>query len=84
MNKHIEVFSAQCPCCVEALKLVRGLAAPSDQVRVIDMNDPEGYRRAQEIGVARVPAIAVDGKLASCCSGSGVDAGTLRVMGVGA
>ena len=84
MNKRIEVFSAQCPCCVDAINLVRDLAAPSDEVAVIDMNDPAGYRRAKEMGVAKVPSIVVDGVLASCCSGSGVDAETLRKMGVGA
>lgn len=84
MNKRIEVFSAQCPCCEDALNVVRDLAAPSDQVTVIDMNDPTGYRRAKELGVARVPAIAIDGRLASCCSGSGIDAGALREMGIGA
>ena len=84
MNKRIEVFSAQCPCCEDALNRVRDLAAPSDQVAVVDMNDPAGYHRAKEMGVARVPSIAVDGRLASCCSGSGVDAEALREMGVGA
>lgn len=84
MNKRIEVFSAQCPCCEDAIKLARDLAAPSDLVEVVDMNDADGYRRAKEVGIARVPAIAVDGKLASCCSGSGVDADALRELGVGA
>ena len=84
MNKRIEVFSAQCPCCEDALRLVKGVAAPSDEVTVVDMNDAAGYRRAKEIGVAKVPAVAVDGRLASCCSGSGVEVETLRALGVGA
>ena len=83
MNKRIEVFSAQCPCCEDAVRLVKGIAAPSDWITVVDMNEAAGYRRAQEIGVARVPAVAVDGRLASCCSGLGVDAEALRTMGVG-
>ena len=84
MNKHIEVFSAECPCCVEAIALVKSVAAPSDEITVVDMNVADGYRRAQEIGVAKVPAVAVDGRLASCCSGTGVEVETLRAMGVGA
>lgn len=84
MNKRIEVFSAQCPCCEDALRLVKSVAAPSDEVTVVNMNDPAGFRRAKEIDVAKVPAVAVDGQLASCCSGSGVEAEALRAMGVGA
>lgn len=84
MNKRIEVFSAQCPCCEDALRLVKDLAGPTDHVTVIDMNDSAGHRRAREIGVARVPAVAVEGRLASCCSSSGVSAEALREMGVGA
>ena len=84
MNKRIEVFSAQCPCCMEAIDLVKSVAAPSDEVVVVDMNDAADYRRAKEIGVAKVPAVAVDGRLASCCSSSGVEVEALRAMGVGA
>ena len=84
MNKRIEVFSARCPRCEEAVHLVKDVTAPSDQITVVDMNDPDGYRRAKEIGVAKVPVVAVDGRLASCCLASGVDAEALRAMGVGA
>ena len=84
MNKRIEVFSAQCPCCEDAVRFVKEIAAPSDQITVIEMNNAAGYRRAKEIGVAHVPAVAVDGRLASCCSDSGVDAEVLRSLGVGA
>lgn len=84
MNKRIEVFSAQCPCCEDAIHLVKGVAAPSDEITVVDMNSPDGYRRAKEIGVVSVPAVAVDGRLASCCSTTGVETEALRAMGVGA
>ena len=83
MNKRIEVFSASCPCCEEAVQLLKGIAGPSDEVVVVDMNDPDGARRAKAIGLARVPAVAVNGQLASCCAGRGVDPDVLREMGVG-
>ena len=39
-------------------------------------------RRAKELGVARVPAVAIDGKLVDCCAG-GIDLDTLKAAGLG-
>jgi hypothetical protein len=83
-KRTIEVFSAGCPCCDEAIRLVRDMACPSCDVRVLDMRtDPAAQARARALGVARVPAVAVDGVVAGCCASGGVDAATLRGMGVG-
>lgn len=56
--------------------------ALGDVITVVDMSDPDGYRRAKEIRVERVPA--VNGRSASCCSGSEVEVEALRAKGVGA
>lgn len=82
-KRKIEVFSAGCPVCEETVKLVERLACPSCEVQVLDMNDPAVASRAKALGVRSVPAVAIDGKLASCCAGRGVDEATLRAAGLG-
>jgi hypothetical protein len=84
MSTTVEIFSANCPCCEEAIRLVRGVAGPNDEIRVLSMHEASGHRRAKEVGVVRVPAVAVDGHLASCCTERGVDPEVLRGLGVGA
>ncbi len=83
-KRTIEVFSAGCPACDEAVKLVQSLACPSCDVQVLDMRaDKAAQAKARQYGVQRVPAVAVNGKLAGCCTGSGIDATVLRGLGVG-
>ncbi|MDW7709917.1 MAG: thioredoxin family protein [Deferrisomatales bacterium] len=79
----VEVFSAGCPVCEEAVERVRNLACPSCDVRVLDMHDPAVAERARKLGVRSVPAVAVDGALAPCCAGRGLDEEALRAAGVG-
>lgn len=83
MTRKIEVFSAGCPVCDEAIDMVRRNACPSCEVKVLDMKDPEVAKRARELGVCSVPAVAIDGKLAECCAGRGPDAKTLKAAGLG-
>jgi len=82
-KRKVEIFSAGCPACEEAIQLVRKLACPSCEVSVLDMNDIEVARRAKELGVRAVPAVAIEGKLADCCSGSGIDVQVLKLAGLG-
>lgn len=79
----IEIFSAGCPVCRETIDLVNRIACPSCEISVLDMNRPDVAARAKDLGVRSVPAVAVDGKLADCCAGRGVDETTLRGAGVG-
>ncbi|MEQ8193866.1 MAG: thioredoxin family protein [Rhodospirillales bacterium] len=79
----IEVFSAGCTVCEEAVARVRALACPSCDVRVLDMRDSAVAKQAADIGVLSVPAVAVDGKLADCCSARGPDEAALRAAGLG-
>jgi glutaredoxin len=82
-KRTIEVFTAGCPCCNEAVQLVKSLACESCDVQVLDMrSDSAAQAKARAYGVERVPAVVVNGKLANCCEG-GVDADTLRALGVG-
>jgi len=82
-RRRVEVFSAGCPVCLEAVAEVKGIACPSCEVSVLDLGDAEVAARARRLGVRAVPAVAVDGVLAPCCGGGGPDAATLRAAGIG-
>lgn len=82
-KRKIEVFSAGCTVCTELVRMVERAACPSCEVLVHDMNDAAVARRAKDLGIRSVPAVAIDGKLAGCCKGRGPDEETLRKAGLG-
>ena len=82
-GRKVEVFSAGCPACREAVELIERVAGESAEVSVLDMHRQDVAARAKGLGVRSVPAVAIDGKLADCCTGRGVDEGTLRRQGLG-
>lgn len=82
-KRQIEIFSAGCPVCRETIDLVNRMACASCEISVLDMNDTAVAARATELGVRSVPAVAVNGKLAECCAGRGVDENALRAAGIG-
>jgi len=82
-TRNIDVFSAECPACQKAIELVNNLACPTCEVRVLQMHDPDVARQTERLDIRSVPAIAIDGKLASCCEGRGPDEALLRSDGLG-
>ena len=82
-KRKVEVFSAGCATCQEAVEIVKQAACPSCDVIVLDMYDREVAKRAKALGVRSVPSVAIDGKLAECCTGRGVDMQILRAAGLG-
>ena len=82
-KRKIEIFSAGCPACEETIHLVNQVACPSCDVEVLDMHRPEVAERARRYGVKSVPAVVINGKLSSCCAGSGADEVALRREGLG-
>ncbi len=82
-KRQIEVFSAGCPACEEAIKLVNSIACPSCGVTVLDMNDLSVASRAKSLGIRSVPSVLIDGQLADCCAGRGPDEAILRSAGLG-
>jgi glutaredoxin 3 len=82
-KRKVEVFGAGCPACAETVKLVQQIACPSCEVEVLDMNKPEVATKARQYGVKTVPAVAINGKLASCCTGAGPNEAALRSAGLG-
>lgn len=82
-KRQIDVYSAGCAVCADVVNLIKDIACPSCNVSVLDMNEPDVARRAKELGITAVPAIAIDGKLADCCSSGGPNENTLRAAGIG-
>jgi len=82
-KRKVEVFSAGCPACTDVETLVKSLACPSCEVDMLDMRDIAVAQRAKTLGVRSVPAVAIDGRLADCCAGRGIDEASLRTAGLG-
>jgi glutaredoxin len=82
-KRKIEIFSAGCACCDEAAELVNEIACPSCEVEVLDMHQTEIAKRAKQYGISSVPAVVIDGQLADCCAGRGIDEATIRAAGLG-
>ncbi len=77
-RKVIEIFSAGCPTCKEAIELVKEIAGSSHEVVIHDMHKSNTVLRAKHYGVRSVPAVVIDGRLAGCCEGRGPDDQVLR------
>ena len=82
-KRTIEVFTAGCAACEEAIALIKKIACSSCDVQILDMHDKKIAAKAKQYGVRSVPAVAIDGKLADCCTGRGVQEASLRAAGVG-
>jgi MerR family mercuric resistance operon transcriptional regulator len=85
-KRQIEVFTAGCGVCEEAVQLVRKIACSSCEVTVHNVahaHDKAVQEKVKQYGIKRLPSVVVDGKLASCCAVGGVDEHALRALGVG-
>ncbi len=82
-TRKVEVFSTGCGLCDDAVQLVQSIACPACDVEVLDMQDAAVAARAKSLGIHRVPAVVIDGKLADCCAAGGPDEATLRAAGLG-
>lgn len=82
-QRKVEIFSAGCAVCQDAIELVKRIACPSCDVAVLDMNDSDVAKRAKALGIRAVPAVVIDGALAECCSDSGIDEQALKRAGIG-
>src|SRR3546814_15175297 len=82
-KRKVEVFSAGCAVCDEAVALVERVVCSSCEVTVHDMKDINAAKRAKTLGIRSVPAVVIDGKPAACCEGRGIDEANLHVAGLG-
>ncbi|MBI4870053.1 MAG: thioredoxin family protein [Candidatus Riflebacteria bacterium] len=84
MKMKIEVFTAGCGFCEPVVEQARQIARQNCELLVRDVrSNPEALARATELGVQRVPAVAIDGRLAPCCSATWSVEEALREAGVG-
>jgi len=77
MAKKIEVFSAGCSTCKETVEMIKRIAGKHEIV-IHDMNKSEVATKAKGYGIRSVPAVVIDGKLASCCAGRGPEEHVLK------
>jgi glutaredoxin len=75
-RRKVEVFSAGCALCQEVIDVVKREVG-SSRVIVHNMMDARSLARAKELGIRSVPAVVIDGKLASN-AGGGVDIQALK------
>ena len=78
MKHKIEIFSAGCKVCQDAITTAKELAGSEHEVVVHDMHQEGIASRAAQHGVKSVPAVVIDGELAGCCAGRGVEQHVLR------
>lgn len=82
-KRKIEVFTAGCPLCDDAVRLVEEVACASCDVEVHDLTDSGSAQRVVELGIRQIPTVVVDGTIAECCRNGGVTEAGLRAAGIG-
>ena len=82
-KRKIEVFSAGCGACEETIALIKQVACSWCDVQILDMHDKKTAEKAKRHGIRSLPAVIIDGKVADCCAGRGVQEASLRAAGIG-
>lgn len=81
-KREVEIFTAGCFLCDEAVKTVKAIACADCKVIVYDLHT-EGIEKAKEYRVTCVPTVVVDGKMVDCCVRGRVDSEMLKAAGIG-
>jgi glutaredoxin 3 len=81
-KRQVEVFTAGCPVCEPAVRLVSDLACPDCEVTVHNLNEG-GAQKAASYAIKTVPAVVVDGQIVSFCGNRGPDREELGAAGIG-
>lgn len=81
-KRKVEIFTAGCYLCDEAVNLVKSIACDSCDVSIYNLNN-EGQDKARAYGIASVPTVVVDGKIADCCRQGKVSKSELVTAGIG-
>jgi len=82
-QRKIEIFSAGCAVCENVIEQIKAQACASCDIQVLDMKSTDVARRANELGINSIPAVAIDGKVADCCTNRGVNLDVLAGAGLG-
>jgi len=87
MKRQIEVFTAGCPVCEPVVKTVKEMACDSCEVTVYNLveqcNEKVCVDKMKAYNITSLPAVAVNGKLLSCCQNRGVSKEELAAAGIG-
>ncbi len=81
-KRKIEIFIAGCYLCDEVVKLVKDITCEFCEVIIYNLNN-EGKDKANAYGIASVPTVVVDGKIADCCRQGKVSKSELMAAGLG-
>jgi hypothetical protein len=86
-KRKIEVFTAGCSVCSPVVDMVKSMACSDCEVIVYNLAEPceskECIDKAKTYGIKALPAVAVNGKLLSCCQNKGVSEAELKNAGIG-
>ncbi len=77
-KRKIEIFSAGCEVCNDAVSLIKKMDCSECEIMVLDMHNPEVAKHAKSLRVSSVPSVVIDGKLSDCCKGRCIDEATIR------
>ena len=86
LQRRVEVVTAACPLCEDAVRLVTSLACPSCEGQFYDLREGcatnECREKTARYGVTAVPAVAVNGVLLDCCQREPITADRLIAAGI--
>ncbi|WP_159518590.1 thioredoxin family protein [Sunxiuqinia indica] len=87
MKRTVEIFTAGCPVCEPVVKTVKEMVCGSCEVNVYNLveqcDDKVCVDKMKEYNITSLPAVAVNGKLLSCCQNRGVSKEELAKAGIG-
>lgn len=83
-KRKIEIFTAGCPVCDEQVTRVKEAACPSCDIEILNVKDnKDALDRSRRYNIKSLPSVVIDGKLADCCTTSGVNLDVLKRLGLG-
>jgi len=86
-KRKIEVFTAGCSVCEPVVETVKSMACSDCDVVVYNLAETskgnEAADKVKSYGIKALPAVAVNGKLLSCCQNKGVSEAELKSAGIG-
>ena len=86
-KRKIELFTAGCAVCEPVVEMVKAMAFSLCEVVIYNLSEPcetkECLEKVKTYGIKALPAIAVDGKLLSCCQYKGISVEELVKAGIG-
>lgn len=87
MKREIEIFTAGCPVCEPVVQLVKDTADKDCNITIHNLVEQCESKicvnKMNEYGVKRLPAVAVNGKLLSCCTNIEITKDDLLNAGIG-